>query len=270
MKRFSFLLLTLLMLTAFSPSKTAISWLNLEQGLDYATFKAPLKSIVGDEMIDVLRINPEYFNINMFSTKEGNLLQTADNWAKDKQQIAIFNAGMYQGDHKTNVGYMRDFDFVNNSNLNSDNAILAFNAKADSLPKVQIIDRKCQDWSSLMTGYNTMTQSIRMVDCNQKNRWAKQDRKWSMVVTAMDKSGNLLFIFTRSPYTVHDFINMLLNSELNIYNMMYLEGGPEASFYLNHPKMKVAKMGSYETNFWEDDTNDEFWQIPNVIGIERK
>jgi hypothetical protein len=109
-----------------------------------------------------------------------------------------------------------------------------------------------------------------MVDCDQKNRWAKQNRKWSMVVTALDKSGNLLFIFTRSPYTVHDYINILLNSELNIYNMMYLEGGPESSFYLNHPKKKVARMGSYETGFWEDDTNNEYWQIPNVIGIERK
>lgn len=260
----------LIALTAFSPSKTSITWLNLEVGLDYTEFKSSLNSIVNDEIINVLRINPKHFQINMFSSKEGDLVRTADNWAKDKKQIAIFNAGMYQGDHRTNAGYMKDFDFVNNSNMNADNAVLAFNRKTDTVPIVQIIDRKCQDWSKLSKCYNSFTQSIRMVDCNQKNRWAKQDRKWSMVVTAMDKSGNLLFIFTRSPYTVHDYINILLNSELNIYNMMYLEGGPEASFYLNHPKKKVARMGSYETGFWEDDTNNEYWQIPNVIGIERK
>jgi hypothetical protein len=51
---------------------------------------------------------------------------------------------------------------------------------------------------------------------------------------------------------------------------MYLEGGPEASFYLNHPKKQVARMGSYETDFMEDDNNHRFWQIPNVIGIERR
>ena len=68
----------------------------------------------------------------------------------------------------------------------------------------------------------------------------------------------------------YDFINILLESSLNIYNLMYLEGGPEASFYLNHNGLKVEKMGSYETGFREDDSNNEFWSIPNVIGITKK
>jgi uncharacterized protein YigE (DUF2233 family) len=109
-----------------------------------------------------------------------------------------------------------------------------------------------------------------MVDCNQKNRWSQQNKKWSMVVIGMDKDGNALFIFTRSPYSVHDFINILLKSSLKLYNAMYLEGGPEASFYLNHKGIKVEKMGSYETGFNKNDDNKEFWEIPNIIGITKK
>ena len=51
---------------------------------------------------------------------------------------------------------------------------------------------------------------------------------------------------------------------------MYLEGGPEASFYLSHNELMIEKMGSYETGFNENDDNNEFWQIPNVIGITKK
>ena len=91
-----------------------------------------------------------------------------------------------------------------------------------------------------------------------------------MVVIGVDKEGNALFIFTRSPHSVHDFINILLDAPLNLYNLMYLEGGPEASFYLSHNELMIEKMGSYETGFNENDDNNEFWQIPNVIGITKK
>jgi len=50
---------------------------------------------------------------------------------------------------------------------------------------------------------------------------------------------------------------------------MYLEGGPEASFYLNAFGKKVTKYGSYETGFNERDTNDTYWDIPNVLGIKK-
>ena len=29
-------------------------------------------------------------------------------------------------------------------------------------------------------------------------------------------------------------------------------------------------MGSFETGFLEDDSNDQLWRIPNMIGIRRK
>jgi hypothetical protein len=51
---------------------------------------------------------------------------------------------------------------------------------------------------------------------------------------------------------------------------MYLEGGPEASFYLNHNGIEVKKFGSYETDFNENDDNEGFLEIPNIIGISKK
>jgi hypothetical protein len=46
-----------------------------------------------------------------------------------------------------------------------------------------------------------------------------------------------------------------------------LEGGPEASLYLKHNKTILKRVGSYETDFNENDSNNEFWPIPNVIGL---
>ena len=109
-----------------------------------------------------------------------------------------------------------------------------------------------------------------MIDCKQTNRWSQQDKRFSMVCIAMDKKGKVLFIFTRSPYSVHDFINMLLSLPLEIYNAQYLEGGPEASLYINTGSFEWKQFGSFETGFVEHDKNDIFWAIPNVIGITTK
>ncbi|AIY13632.1 phosphodiester glycosidase family protein [Cellulophaga baltica] len=248
-----------------------ISWNKIDEGLYYAEYDAPKKSSLGDSKINILKISRKLYNLNLLSAKEnGERIKTAKKWAQDKNQIAVINAGMYMQDFATNVGFMKNFDFTNNGRLNKDNTIAAFNRKNDSVPEFQIIDRTCQNWDELKDQYNSYTQSIRMVDCNQKNKWGQQSKKWSMVVIGKDKEGNALFIFTRSPYSVHDFINILLNSSLEVYNLMYLEGGPEASFYMNHNETKVEKMGSYETGFNENDDNNVFWSIPNAIGISKK
>ena len=109
-----------------------------------------------------------------------------------------------------------------------------------------------------------------MVNCKQINMWSQQEKKWSMVVIGIDKKGNALFIFTRSPYSGHDFIDILLSLDISLYNAMYLEGGPEASFYLTNGKFEIEKFGSFETNFFLSDDNNEAWPIPNVIGIMKK
>lgn len=272
MKRFTsfFSLGILLMFSSYTPS-THLAWNKIDEGLFLLEYLSPQKSDIGDNLITILKIDPTLYDFNLFSAKEvGERIRTADQWAGDKGQIAIINAGMYQADFATNVGFMQDYDFVNQARLNKDNTIAAFNPKDASVPPFQIIDRTCQDWEEMKMKYHSYTQSIRMMDCQQKNRWGKQAKKWSMVVIGADEKGNALFMFSRSPYSVHDFINILRKAPIELYNLMYLEGGPEASFYLHHAGTHIARMGSYETGFNENDDNKRFWQIPNVIGVRKK
>jgi uncharacterized protein YigE (DUF2233 family) len=272
MKTILLLWLSFFSFSLFAPSSSPpIAWQEIDKGLFFASYLAPQTSSHGDSKFSILRIDPKQYELKLYSAKQpGETTRTAAQWAEAKGLLAVINAGMYQGDFATNVGYMKIGDFINNPRLNQDNCIAAFGAKNESLPPFQIIDRRCQDWDAMKNQYQSFTQSIRMVDCRQINRWSQQPRKWSMVVLGRDQDGNALFIFTRSPYPVHDFIDMLLAAPLDLYNLMYLEGGPEASFYLNHQGFSVSQMGSYETGFNEDDNNREFWPIPNVIGVVKR
>ena len=51
---------------------------------------------------------------------------------------------------------------------------------------------------------------------------------------------------------------------------MYLEGGPETSLYVSVNGTVIQKFGSYETGFNENDENNRFWLLPNIIGVTKK
>ena len=244
-----------------------ISWQKIDSGLFYSEALSPIKSDIGDSKVTILKIDPHYYDFKLISAKEKiEDGRTLKEWVKLKGLIAAINAGLYQEDGKTNVGYMKNFNFINNNHLNKDNTIAAFNRRDTTVPEIQIIDLKCQKWEELKDKYNSYTQCIRMIDCNQNNTWRQQPEKYGMAVIAIDKQGNALFIFTRSPYSVHDFISILKLLPLNIYNAMYLEGSAPASFYLNYKGLEVEKTGSIMTN----GENGIAWELPNIIGIIKK
>jgi hypothetical protein len=252
-----------------------IQWQKIDEGLEMAEISSPQKSSVGDSKITVIRIKPNQYAFKLIAASENTKEhKTAPQWCKEKKLLACVNAGQFNlDDQLSNMGYMKNYAHVNNPNfrkINNYNSILAFNRQDTSVAPIQIIDMKCQDWPQLQKKYHSFTQSICLIACNQQVVDNKQKGKWSMVLFGIDKLGNALLIFTRSPYTIRQFSEILLTLPLQIKNVMYLEGGPEASLYLDTNGKKMERMGSYETGFWENDTNQQFWPLPNVIGIVKK
>ena len=271
----AFAALTLLLQAAVPPSahQAAVQepWRVLEAGLDLGDFRAPVASDVGNSRITVLRIDPARFRLVLAnaSAMPDRRPRTAREWATGKGLLAAINASMYRADHLTSVGLMKSGDRVNNPSLTRDNAVLAFDRVMDSVPPVQIIDRGCEDLEAIGPRYRTLVQSIRMIDCHGRNVWSQQPKKWSTAAIGLDESGRALFLFTRSPYSTHDFIDMLLRLPIDLVRAMYVEGGPEAQLFVKAGGIEVEKSGSFETGFFESDANDRSWPVPNVVGVTR-
>lgn len=247
------------------------AWQELEKGLSYLSFTSPVSSSHGNGQIDVLRIDPRYFRFELLCAAEKHTWnRTMPEWVSEFGLVAGVNAGMFKID-QTSTGYMKNFDYVNNPVLApAYQTVFACNALDSAQRDARLIDLSCERWEVQRHHYNTFSQCIRMMDCNGRNVWKMSEKKWSMVVLGEDHQGNLLFIFVRSPFRVAEYIDILKNLPLDLKSLMCLEGGPESSFCLNHPNLRLEKMGSYETGFFESDDNDRFWEIPNVIGIRRR
>lgn len=247
------------------------AWRVLEPGLELGQFVSPRKSRLGDSIVRVLRIDPEFFELRLLnaSAPGQGRPQSARDWCRSNGLVAAVNASMYQTDHRKSVSMMRTRTHVNNPSLSKDKAVLGFDRLDASVPPAQIIDRECQDFDALRAHYGTLVQSIRMISCERRNVWAPQSREWSTAAIGIDTRSRVLFIHSRSPFSTHDLIEILLGLPIELRRAMYVEGGPEAQLYVQSGGREMEFLGSYETGFKEADDNAFAWPVPNVVGIAR-
>jgi len=252
-----------------------IIWNEIERGLFYTEINAPIKSKVNDSKISVLRIDPKFYSFELLTaTEHDSLRRTAEQWSNDFNLVAVINAGMFNlSDHFTGTGYLKNFSHVNNGKIRENfRAMAMFNPKSSKYPAMSIVDMELENWQTILENYNSAFQCIRMIDCNQKKVLWKPRRpiSSSMCVLGTDKKGNILFVFCRSPYTANTMSDFILGLPLNVYSVMYLEGGPESSLFVNAGDTIIEKVGSWVSPGYANDDNNYFWELPNVIGVKRK
>ncbi|HET6557858.1 MAG TPA: hypothetical protein VFG54_11125 [Prolixibacteraceae bacterium] len=252
-----------------------IPWTTLADGLQYAEVDAPEKSVVNDSKLTILKIDVQKFNFDFLTASEhGKRLRTAEEWAKEFDKTIIINAGMYSYNRMhSNKGYMKNYNHLNNPEKSGYyNGILAMHPKDKKKPPFEIIDITYQDWEKVKTQYHSLCQGMRMIgEKGEGMEFAKRpNQSCSMILTAKDDAGNLYIVYTRSPYTHRAMIGFLQGMPFDIRTTVYLEGGPEASLYINTGDTVIAKFGSYVSNTCDNDDNDHFWKIPNVIALRLK
>lgn len=273
--------LALLLLLNFLDGKaqttwgSEILWKNLMDGLQIAELETPEKSVVGDSKISILKIDQQKFDFEFLTASErGHQPRTAPEWAQEFDKNIIVNAGMYKYNKtQSNKGYMKNYNHLNNPVKNNYyNALLAMHPKDPKKPPFEIIDTYQKDWEKIKNQYHSVCQGMRMInDKGEGMAFTKRpDQSCSMILAATDAESNLYFIFTRSPYTHLNMISLLKALPINIRTTVYLEGGPETSFYVNTGDTVIAKYGSYVSNTCDNDDNDHFRKMPNVIAIRKK
>jgi hypothetical protein len=249
-------------------------WQQLAEGMDYCETKAPKKSIINDSKLSILKVDPSKVDFLMLSATEfDKKSRSAVQWADSFTLNVVINAGMYDlANVLKSKGFLKNYNHLNNASVHPTyNSLLAFNPKDSTAPKFEIIDLTCNPWDNVKTKYQCMAQGMRMIDCNGSPMgWNKRNQSCSMLVCAMNEEGLIFFVFSRSPYTHNEMIQFLLDFPFSIRSTIYLEGGPETSFYVQVGEHKIEKMGSYISNSYANDDNDHFWPLPNVIGIRAK
>lgn len=262
------------------PGRVTPSWQEVASGLEWTWFHAHEETPAGDSTLVVIRADPNQWTPRLFvaSGEDRSRFLTARQWAERQNVPVVANAGMFATDGSTHVGYLRTADgHVNSPTVNHYQSAAAFARKREGLPSFRIFDLDEIPIDSVTARYQAVVQNLRLIKHSRENRWGPQTKRWSEVALAEDDAGRMLFVFSRSPYPMHTFNEILLDLPLGVMAAQHLEGGPEASLVLNTETLTPAAkdslrvwMGSWETDFYEVNDNKELWPIPNVIGLTRR
>jgi hypothetical protein len=248
----------------------APAWRPLEPGLDFAELQAPVAAATGDSKIRVLRVDPAHFDLKLFmASSGGGKARSAREWVEQHDAVAAINPSMFDADMVSSVGLMRTRAHTNNPTASKDKAFLVFGPR-DGAAAVRILDPTCDDVTRELRRYDSVVQSIRMVTCKGRNTWSVQEKKWSAALVGLDRSGRVLLIHVRSPYRMHDLIDMLLALPIELAQLMYGEGGPEAQLFVRSAGREIELVGSWETGFNENEDNRSAWKVPNVLAVVRR
>jgi len=229
-------------------------------------------SMVGDSKITVVRIDSALWELEVtgiFETGE-TAGHTAREWSRKQKYTAVINAGMFEADQKTHLGYVRSHDHVYNGRVNSYQSMMAFDRReGKNVPDFRIFDLDSTGGSlgAILADYSSAVQNLRLIKRPGVNRWGKQTREWSEAAVGEDNDGHVLFIYSRSPFSMHDLNQELLAAGIGIVAAQHMEGGPEAQLYVHSGDTELEMFGSYETSFKENDQNPAAWPVPNVIGV---
>jgi hypothetical protein len=268
----------------------AIRWRQLQPGLRYATLPlAPPPGInIADRQLHLVKLDAAQaarLRLGLASQsgegrrgapKGDRQGRTAADWSKKLRLAVTINLGMYYEDHVTHVGYLRSGKHENSKR---------WLPKYDSLLTITPTQASILDRSATRPDSPVLVQNLRLIRSADGKTgvgvWSKQEKRWSEAALAMDRDGNLLFIFTRVPLSMWELSRLLLGQSgvgrrgapmgpLGIVRAMHLEGGPEASLSIHAGGVDLDLCGSFETGFFGSDLNTQQWPLPNVLGVARR
>lgn len=248
-----------------------VAWRTLQPGVELATIPAGKLPSGKPGLLYVVRVDAERARLGAgIASEKKTDKKTAGEWCRASGFSVAINLGMFQTDHRSNVGYLRHGRHLNNQRWNAYRSVVAISPANKSLPPVLWLDFEKSKPDPRLAEYDIVVQNLRLISKDRKNVWSRNDRRWSEAALAIDSRGRLLFLLTRAPHEMRDFNDLLLKLPLDVAGAMHLEGGPEASLSIHVPGLDLDLSGSYETGFFPDDSNAQQWPIPNVLGVMRE
>lgn len=263
------LLIAFLLIT--SPCTGQDSWQFLAPGMAIGSFHANKPSMAGDSIITVLRIDPALWSLEFsgISLTGESVGLSARQWSKALGFTAVINAGMFATDHRTHVGYLRYREHLNNDNVNAYQSVAAFDPRRGELPLFRIFDLDSPGVSmkTILRDYASAVQNLRLIKRPGRSRWLQQKQTWSEAALGEDEEGRILFMFCRSPYTMHDLNTELLGLDIGLVSAQHLEGGPQAQLYIDTGEADIELFGSHGSSSRVNSEVARAWPIPNVLGV---
>lgn len=252
---------------AASPCTTAAA--KLGPALTAEQIAVAFTPAAGAPCIDIVRADLATYRLRVLTAAHDGRSQPAPAWRETFRLTAVTNAGMFHSSGDPVALIVAD-----GTQLGKDNkqylGYLAFDPVAATDPPALLTGRDCPGFSldDLRKRYRSIVQAPRLLGCSGQALPWQDTKHYSAAAIGLDRANRVVFIHARAAFTMTELSKAL--ASLDLAGALFLEGGPEASLVVRGPDGELARVGSYETNFVENDGNQSFWWLPNIIGLEAR
>lgn len=261
MRRLSLLPLLLLPLLAVAGEDP---WVELEPGLEMAQFDSQTRVPLDGGDLTVLRVDPTRWRLLVLGPdrRETPRSLSPGRWSRRHDLVAVINAGMYQGDGSTHVGYCQVDGVVANAAANGYRSALALDPVAGDDPAFRLFDLDETPLAEVAARYATVLQNLRLIKRPGENRWQPSDKRWTEAALGEDARGRALLIHCALPRSMHELNEILLALPLDLAAAQHLDGNTAARLWVDHPRAA----GQWHQARGGDGGS----AVPNVLGVQRR
>jgi len=214
-------------------------WRTLEPGLEMAVWssRSGQPDAAGD--LRILRVDPQRWRLRVISTETAGSREglSLEQWCGEFGLVAAINAGMYQEDGLTHVGYCQVDGCVLNPAVNHYRSALALDPLRPQDPPLRIFDLDETALDSVAATYRTVVQNLRLIKRSGEARWRAGTETWTEAALGEDAQGRALLMHCSRPLSMHDFNTLILGLPLDVVCAQHLEGNLPAQLWVDHSRL---------------------------------
>ncbi len=239
----------------------------LGPGLTHEQLPIGATPAIGVPCVDLVRVDLATYRLRVLTAAREGRSQPAPTWREDFHLAAVINAGMFHSDGTPVALIVEDGVAVGKDNKKY-LGYVGFDPRAAGDAAVAFTGRDCAGFSldDLRKRYRSIVQSPRLLGCGGEALPWQDTKQYSAAAIGVDRAGRIVFVHARAAVTMTELSRAL--ASVDLVGALLLEGGPEASLVVRGSDGDLTRVGSYETGFVENDANQSFWWLPNVIGLE--
>lgn len=236
-------------------------WVALEPGLEVARFSSRTGAADAAGDLTVLRVDPDRWLLRVISTETtgDGRGRSLDAWCREFGLVAAINAGMYQEDGRTHVGYCKVDGRVLNPAVNRYRSALALDPVRAGRPPLRIFDLDETPLDSVTASYRTVVQNLRLIKRPREARWSEGTEPWSEAALAEDSRGRALLMHCTRPLSMHVFNRLILSLPLDVMCAQHLEGNFPAQLWVCHPGSALPRGGGGQARV-----------LPVILGVSAR
>lgn len=227
------------------------------QELEVLRFDVDTRAPHAEGEVHVVRVDPARWELAVLTSVRhaDGRKRTLAAWGREFGLAAAVNAGMYQADDATHVGFCQVDGEVLSKGVNDYQSAFVCDPVDTVDAPFALVDLDETPLELLRRRYRTVVQNLRLIKHPGRNRWSPGRQRWREAALAQDDRGRALLILCTRPLDMHAFNELLLALPLGVVAAQHLEGSAAAGLWVR----------SAETGASRASTGGS--PVPNVLAV---